>query len=593
MTGDNLAISDSTSATKGDATIAMADTQSSTLGGDLLSRKSVSQSTHGSRATHLKHASHGTSAGKDQTAKQVRTDPAPPRFTSYSAYKRSSDQYWQRVDEAKHTHHLLAEFPPVFVRPEAPTASPPPDIDLENAQGTLPTLHDMKTASKQLSRLAFGDNKQPFFDLGPVDETEFKRRYTEEAVRLGQQNGFDKKEVQTIVQGIYSFEDGGWGTHDTLSGMPSALVADDAPGQTKIADLRDNYHPKSTGVGYNQLLRATTMLNLDTHGDDIVASLKFDALNDPKRHDLLLAKADLVQHLKAAMDKELRSLGHRLGGKHASDYLTADGNATDLLYHTFAGSKANTSLGLPASEMSNAIHALNLDEDIGPIMQAQELSGLLSFAHDHNFAQLLAQEVTKTTARAAAYDALPDDKKAKAIGELFALLHPADISASSTIPITDQDLSSLRAKILGLKAGPDESVDRQNLTNGEYALLNLGILTLKRVGEQTGPLSPDASLLLDKLTNSYRGGITVESLIPAAVELVNLAGPGAASAMLQPANDTYPTTNFFTRKGYYANGITNGRSAGELLMQIDRIMHGLNRDPNKPGQAQFEKIFQE
>jgi hypothetical protein len=607
MPGDQQLSSDPASAQHSDANaIAVAGSKSSQLGGELLSAKPKAI---GENHTRSVHARHSTASPKDvadassrepKSAKdsshpvaQKKPDPAPALFTSYSAFQRSSNAYWHKVDLAKHKHILVAEFPPVFVKPDAPTVPPPPDTDLLNSKGTLPTLNDMTTASKGLARFAFADKKQPNFDLSVIDETEFKRRYTSEAVRIGQENGFDKTHVQTIVQGIYSFEDGGWGTHDTLSGMPSALAADDAPGTTTIADMREHYHPKSTGVGYNQLLRATTMLNLDQHSADIVAGLKQNAAKDPARHDILLAKADLVEHLKETMDKELKLMGHNKGGKLPNAYLSREGVPTDLLYHTFANSNAKTSSGAPASEIANAIHSLNLDGDIGPIIQAQELSGLLNYAHSENFEQLLTNVATKITTSASAYDALPDDKKTKAVDELLALVHPANISASSTIPISDQDISLLRTKLLNLKAGADDSIDRQNLTKGQYAVLNLGILTLKREGEQTGPLSADAALLMDKLIVSYRGGVTAQSLIPAAVELINLAGPESASEMLAPANGKYPTVNFFTRPGYNANGITNGRSADELIMQIDRIMHGLNRDPQKPGQAQFEKVFQE
>jgi hypothetical protein len=609
MSGDQQLTSVSGSAQSTDVKgIAATDgSKSSNLGGDLLSSKPKGGTEHHARSIHSRHSAgspkEGTEAPSKQPksahndssspAPQKKTDPAPGLFTSYAAFQRNSNAYWHKVDLAKHKHTLIAEFPPVFVKPDAPIVPPPPETDLLNSKGTLPTLNDMTTASKELTRFAFGDKKQPNFDLSVIDETEFKRRYTNEAVRVGQENGFDKTHVQTIVQGIYSFEDGGWGTHDTLSGMPSALVADDPPGTTAISDMRADYHPKSTGVGYNQLLRATTMRNLDQHSADIVAGLKQDAEKEPARRDILLAKADLVEHVKAAMDKELKLMGHNKGGKHASAYLSSDGVATDLLYHTFANASAKTSFGAPASEVANAIHALNLDGDIGPIIQAQELSGLLSYAHSENFEQLLTNEVNKITSRASAYDALSNDKKAKAVDEVLALVHPANITESSTIPITDQEVSTLRTKLLNLKPGADDSVDRQNLTSGQYAVLNLGILTLKRESEQTGPLSPEATLLLDKLTISYRGGITAQSLIPAAVELINLAGPGSASEMLAPANGNYPTPNFFTRPGYIANGITSGRSADELLMQIDRIMHGLNRDPKKPGQAQFEKVFQE
>jgi hypothetical protein len=64
-----------------------------------------------------------------------------------------------------------------------------------------------------------------------------------------------------------------------------------------------------------------------------------------------------------------------------------------------------------------------------------------------------------------------------------------------------------------------------------------------------------------------------------------------AQKMLVPENSNLPTSNFFAKDGYQSNPVTSRRSADELLLQIYRIMHGPNSDPNKPGMKQFNDAF--
>jgi hypothetical protein len=79
-------------------------------------------------------------------------------------------------------------------------------------------------------------------------------------------------------------------------------------------------------------------------------------------------------------------------------------------------------------------------------------------------------------------------------------------------------------------------------------------------------------------------------LTPAELELMNLAGPGTGLDMMEAAGRDVPTSNFFSRTGYYRNTIVRERTSVELIQAIDERM-GVNIQ--KPGAIEFINIFDE
>ena len=76
----------------------------------------------------------------------------------------------------------------------------------------------------------------------------------------------------------------------------------------------------------------------------------------------------------------------------------------------------------------------------------------------------------------------------------------------------------------------------------------------------------------------------------AEIELMNLAGPRTGLEMMEPVGRAMPTSNFFSRAGYYRNTIVRGKTAAELLTAIDERMEvGLR----KPGAVEFAAVFDE
>ena len=510
---------------------------------------------HGSQTPHARHAR--------QPETVERSTPVAERTAAHDnggSYSHRLDSYWSRLTTARHHHQTVSEFPPVHPgidKPMPPTNSPEP---LQRS-GTLPTLIDLIGASKDLSRISQRDGKHPDFQLRELPESTFKQRYAEESLRVGRQYGLNNNQVSDLVRRIYSFEDGGWGKHFTMSGMPQPLMDD-----SNMA-ARMLYHPVSTAIGYNQLIIANTKQHFKDDGSEIAGRLRELGKQEPDRSQELEDKAQLVENLQKIMLGTAAQPAQR-EGKNRRQHVSNE-------------------------KISNAVQALNLDGDVGPIIQSQELASLLKFSSAHNFRGLLEIKAQNIGRQTSMFDALPKEQKSAAVQEIMQRVVPAE--THPTQPDLDKPFddarNKLRDKFDAIQPGLDPSVLRSNLTDDERKLMNTQILTMRKFGGEQGSLSPNAIGLLDKITASYVGGITADTLMPAAIELANLAGMENAEAMLRPENARLPTANFFQRRGYEANPITNRRSADELLMQINRIMYGPNSDAAKPGVRDFDEIF--
>jgi len=79
-------------------------------------------------------------------------------------------------------------------------------------------------------------------------------------------------------------------------------------------------------------------------------------------------------------------------------------------------------------------------------------------------------------------------------------------------------------------------------------------------------------------------------LAPVEMELMNLAGPSTGLEMMLPIARNMPTSNFFSRQGYGRNTIVRGRTAGELLVALDKRM---DENEKKPGAVEFAAVFDE
>jgi len=94
--------------------------------------------------------------------------------------------------------------------------------------------------------------------------------------------------------------------------------------------------------------------------------------------------------------------------------------------------------------------------------------------------------------------------------------------------------------------------------------------------------------LKDVLQTAVNAGRS--ELTPAELELMNLAGPRTGLDMMEAAGRDVPTSNFFSRTGYYRNTIVRERTSAELIQAIDERMA---QNIQKPGAIEFITIFDE
>lgn len=72
------------------------------------------------------------------------------------------------------------------------------------------------------------------------------------------------------------------------------------------------------------------------------------------------------------------------------------------------------------------------------------------------------------------------------------------------------------------------------------------------------------------------------------IELMNLAGPGTGLEMMRPVGLKMPTTNFFSRRGYYRNTIVRGKTSTGLM---DALSKRMTVNMKNSGAREFISIF--
>lgn len=252
-----------------------------------------------------------------------------------NAYEAQLDAYWEKVDtkraerKKKRSAKLAFDasdyvmtFPPSYsgpkLAPELAKKYQKFTEDQEKAQPTPPK--EMATVADYL------DAAKRVYNFVPerLTEKEFKRRYAEEAVALGL--------VKNQVVRVYALETGGIGTYDMQAG---------------IHPIRKTGRAISSALGYAQLLDANSVNELAQHGQMFL--------------DRLVAKSkspNLVPDRRAALKNKIAALRKM--------YANAKRQPFEWEHHQ-AYAKTPDGMGM---------HVLNLDADVGPMLQAMKLKGL-------------------------------------------------------------------------------------------------------------------------------------------------------------------------------------------------------------------------
>jgi hypothetical protein len=256
-----------------------------------------------------------------------------------AAYVAEAEAYWSLVtqkrreraakragEQALALEDYVLTQPPVYSGPPKPVdPSRPPEEKPASSRPYVPVVADF---------LAAAWDEFKFVPRQPQSEAEFKRAYAEVALAAGLRK-------EQIVR-IYSFEAGGNGGYDVQAGLEH-----DKSG-----------HAITTALGYNQLLATNSVEVVAESGPRFVQALsaRAAALSGPERAGLENKIAILRKMISFA-----RSVPDAWNEHQAL---------------------AGTRKGL-------AIHALNLDVDIGPYLQTQKLLDSVIFARRKGFPETL------------------------------------------------------------------------------------------------------------------------------------------------------------------------------------------------------------
>jgi hypothetical protein len=251
-------------------------------------------------------------------------------------YEKRAAAYWNLVKEkrSKRIKKLLRGTPTSladYVLKQPPIYTGPPEPENPNISSPrikpVPVVADfLKNAKEQ-----FG-----FVPERPATEADYQRAYIEAALAVGL--------TREQCVHVYAFESGGNGTYDVQAGLEY-----NTPGARAI----------TTALGYNQLLGTNSVELLAEAGGEFLAALnrKVAAAHGIRKLTLL--------HKISALKKMIafsRSVPDRWN-LHAR--------------------LADTPKGL-------GIHALNLDIDIGPLLQVRKLLTSIKFAKAHGYASPLS-----------------------------------------------------------------------------------------------------------------------------------------------------------------------------------------------------------
>jgi hypothetical protein len=248
--------------------------------------------------------------------------------------------YWTSVDEKRSVRFakrqsrvevLLTDYiltqPPVYAGPPRPVdLSAPKPEPAEPLKKSVPVVADfLRAAAEQYGVVP----------LRPQNEIQFKRAYAQVAMAAGL--------TKDQAVRVYIFEAGGDGAYDVQAGL-----------ENPNADAR----AISTALGYNQLLSTNSVELMAEQGDHFLAALKqLAAKRRGNAKKQLSVKIAVVER----MVKFSRSVPDQWS-EHEK--------------------LASTPQGL-------GIHAMNLDLDVGPLLQTQKLLDSVLFARRKGHAAAL------------------------------------------------------------------------------------------------------------------------------------------------------------------------------------------------------------
>jgi hypothetical protein len=286
-----------------------------------------------------------------------------------AGYAAEAEAYWSLItqkrreriakrasQEALTLDDYVLTQPPVYAGPPKPVdPSQTPEEKPPSTRPYVPVVADFLAAAREEFK---------FVPRRPQSESEFKRAYGQVALAAG----LNKEQIVRI----YSFEAGGNGGYDVQAGLEHDKSA----------------RAITTALGYNQLLATNSVEVVAESGHHFMKALQARA-------------AALPWQEKGALESKIAILRKMIGVARSVPDAWNEHQAL-----------AGTSKGL-------AIHALNLDVDIGPYLQTQKLMDSVVFARRKGFAETLTAaelEMMNLTGDGNGYDmiTMPREWRARA-----------------------------------------------------------------------------------------------------------------------------------------------------------------------------------
>jgi hypothetical protein len=248
-----------------------------------------------------------------------------------AAYQVRATPYWAEVKAkraarfAKRRAHKEIALDDYVLSQPPEYTGPKKPIDPASTRHEVPVVADFLQAAAQ---------QFDFAPEQPAREIDFKRAYA----RVASAAGLTKDQAVRV----YAFEATGNGNYDLEAGQ----------------EFDRNALAITTALGYNQLLSTNSVELLAEQGKQFIETLKSRA-----------AEASGVK--KAALEKKIAVLQKMVTFARS---VRDDWNVHERLGRTPKG------LG---------IHALNLDIDVGPLLQAQKLMNSVNFARERGYSEPL------------------------------------------------------------------------------------------------------------------------------------------------------------------------------------------------------------
>jgi hypothetical protein len=295
----------------------------------------------------------GGSTRAAEISQELATRLTPAQQQLYLAHRAARAQfdkqhrtYWARIEakrQARRARRMLGQAPTPddYITTQPPQYAGPqlaPDIVRVIASlqppveaRPLPGVADFLRHAKE----QFG------FEPRLVAEREFKRLYARESLRVGL--------TKDQVVRVYALETGGQGGYDTLSG---------------INPVTRQGTPKSSALGYAQILHANSVGAAAKHGDEfakrLIALAALPGTPAGRANELKTKAAILRRMMRVARSVPYEWSVHRR---------------------------------LAATAKGLGIHALNLDADVGPWLQALKLKQLLDAAAGAGYPKLTGAQL--------------------------------------------------------------------------------------------------------------------------------------------------------------------------------------------------------